>query len=136
MTEVNPGTSGRASATESKTILVVDDEDSVRSIVARILRRAKYEVLEASSGAAALALAESHPGTIDLVISDLYMPGLHGPAVAEKLAATRPGLKVLFISGYADHEVVGQTGVPAGSSFLQKPFSTETLTAAVKAAMA
>ena len=135
MSEENPGTSGPPSSTEPKTILLVDDEDSVRSIMVRILRRARYTVLEANGGAAALAVAESHPGKIDLVISDLYMPGLHGPAVAEKLAATRPGLKVLFISGYADNEVVGHTGVPAGSNFLQKPFSTEALTAAVTAAM-
>jgi DNA-binding NtrC family response regulator len=101
----------------------------------KILRRANYNVLEADGGVSALALAESHPGKIDLVISDLYMPGLHGPAVAEKLAAVRPGLKVLFISGYADNDVVGRAGVPPGSNFLQKPFSGHDLTTAVTAAL-
>ena len=123
-------------AAEPKTILLVDDEQSVRSIILKILRRANYTVLEADGGAAAVALAESHPGRIDLVISDLYMPGLHGPAVAEKLAASRPGLKVLFISGYADTDLVGRSGVPSGANFLQKPFSAQDLTAAVEAAMA
>lgn len=122
-------------AAEPKTILLIDDEQSVRSIIMKILRRANYTVLEADGGDRALALAESHAGAIDLVISDLYMPGLHGPAVAEKLSAVRPGLKVLFISGYADNDVVGRTGVPAGSNFLQKPFSGQDLTAAVTAAL-
>jgi two-component system cell cycle sensor histidine kinase/response regulator CckA len=120
---------------EPKTILLIDDEQSVRSIIMRILRRANYTVLEADGGEAALAVSEKHHGKIDLVISDLYMPGLHGPAVAEQLSATRPGLKVLFISGYADNDVVGRTGVPAGSNFLQKPFSGQDLTAAVTAAL-
>lgn len=135
MSEENSGTSASPSSTEPKTILLIDDEDAVRSIVVRILRRARYTVLEADGGHSALALAASYPGRIDLVISDLYMPGLHGPAVAEKLAESRPGLKVLFISGYADNDVVGRSGVPAGSNFLQKPFSTEALAAAVSAAM-
>ena len=124
-----------AAASEPKTILLVDDEQSVRSIVMKILRRANYNVLEADGGEAAIAVSESHAGKIDLVISDLYMPGLHGPAVAEKLSAVRPGLKVLFISGYADNDVVGRTGVPDGSNFLQKPFSGQDLTAAVSAAL-
>ena len=135
MTKVNAGAAADAQSPEPKTILLIDDEQSVRSIIVRILRRANYNVLEADGGDAALALAASHPGKIDLVISDLYMPGHHGPAVAEKLAAVRPGLRILFISGYADNDVVGRAGVPPGSNFLQKPFSTEDLAAAVTAAM-
>ena len=126
---------GVAVAAEPKTILLVDDEQSVRSIVIKILRRANYNVLEADGGESAIAVSESHAGTIDLVISDLYMPGLHGPAVAERLSAVRPGLKVLFISGYADNDVVGRTGVPPGSNFLQKPSSGQDLRAAVNAAL-
>jgi len=135
MSKQHSDKSGAAPAIEPKTILLVDDEPSVRSIVMRILRRANYTVLEADGGESAISLAESHTGKIDLVISDLYMPGLHGPAVAERLVAVRPGLKVLFISGYADNDVVGRTGVPAGSNFLQKPFSGQDLTAAVTAAI-
>lgn len=119
----------------SRTILLVDDEPAVRSIIMKILRRAKYSVLEADSGAAAVKLAQSHPEKIDLVITDLYMPGQQGPEVVKDLAAVRPGLKVLFISGYANPDVVARTGVPGGANFLQKPFSGEELTTAVKAAI-
>jgi two-component system, cell cycle sensor histidine kinase and response regulator CckA len=106
---------------QKETILLVDDEASVRAIVVRILRRAKYNVLEAENGEAALKIAEAHPGKIDLVITDMFMPGLRGPEVAQKLAQTRPDLRVLFMSGYADQEL--RTGVPAGANFLNKPFS-------------
>jgi two-component system cell cycle sensor histidine kinase/response regulator CckA len=120
---------------EPKTILLIDDEQSVRSIVMKILKRAKYNVLEAGSGEAALKAVEAHPRKIDLVVTDLHMPGINGPEVVKMLAGVRPGLKVLFMSGYADHDVVARTGVPAGASFLHKPFSGEELTAAVTAAM-
>ena len=69
-----------------ETILLVDDEQSVRTIVLKILRRAKYNVLEAENGEAALRIAEGHPGKIDLMITDMFMPGLRGPEVAQKLA--------------------------------------------------
>ena len=86
----------------SPTILLVDDEQSVRSIVVKILRRAKYNVLEAENGEAALRISEAHPEKIDLLLSDMFMPGLRGPEVAQALAPKRPGLRVLFMSGYAD----------------------------------
>src|SRR3954469_6574480 len=69
-----------------ETILLVDDEKSVRAIVLKILKRARYNVLEAENGEAALRIAESHPGKIDLVITDMFMPGLRGPEVVERLA--------------------------------------------------
>src|SRR3989440_12062165 len=124
---------GAPSAANSATILLVDDEESVRAIVLKILRRAKYNVLEAENGEAALRVAESHPGKIDLVITDMFMPGLRGPEVAQKLAMTRPGLRVLFMSGYADHDL--RTGVPAGANFLNKPFSGADLAKTVEAAL-
>ena len=115
------------------TILLVDDEQSVRSIVLKILRRANYNVLEAENGEAALRIAESHPGTIDLVITDMFMPGLRGLEVAQKLAQTRPDLRVLFMSGYADQDL--RTGVPAGANFLNKPFSGADLAKKVEAVL-
>src|SRR2546423_2220106 len=116
-----------------KTILLVDDEQSVRAIVLKILRRAKYEVLEAENGEAALRVADSHQGKIDLVITDMFMPGLRGPEVAQKLARTRPGLRVLFISGYADPDM--GTALPVGANFLNKPFSGADLAKTVEAAL-
>jgi len=120
-------------AADKGTILLVDDEQAVRAIVLKILRRANYNVLEAENGEAALRVAESHPGKIDLVITDMFMPGLRGPEVAQKLAMTRPGLRVLFMSGYADHDL--RTGVPAGANFLNKPFSGADLAKTVEAAL-
>ena len=115
---------------EQTTILLVDDEQSVRSIVMKILQRAKYKVLEAESGEAALKISDSHPEKIDLLISDMYMPGLRGPEVAKALAPKRPGLRILFMSGYADHD--SRSGVPSGANFLNKPFSGKELAAKVE----
>ena len=123
-----------AAKTPSKeTILLIDDEKSVRAIVLKILRRAHYNVLEAANGEAALKIAETHPGKIDLVITDMFMPGLRGPEVAHKLAMSRPGLRVLFMSGYADQDL--RTGVPAGANFLNKPFSGADLARTVEAVL-
>ena len=119
--------------TESKTILLVDDEQSVRAIVVKILRRANYNVLEAENGEDAIRISESHPEKIDLLISDMYMPGLRGPEVAKALAPKRPGLRVLFMSGYADQD--SRSGVPLGANFLNKPFSGKELGAAVETAL-
>jgi CheY-like chemotaxis protein len=116
-----------------ETILLVDDEQSVRAIVLKILRRANYTVLEAENGDAALRIAETHPGKIDLLITDMFMPGLRGPEVAARLATTRPGLRVLFMSGYADQDA--RTGVPAGANFLNKPFSGAELADKVEAVL-
>ncbi|MFL5479590.1 MAG: response regulator [Gemmatimonadaceae bacterium] len=116
-----------------QTILLVDDEQSVRSIVLKILRRANYNVLEAENGDAALKVAEAHEGKIDLLITDMFMPGLRGPEVAARLARTRPGLRVLFMSGYADQDA--RTGVPAGANFLNKPFSGADLAKTVETAL-
>src|SRR2546423_5378786 len=120
-------------AADKGTILLVDDEQAVRAIVLKILRRANYNVLEAENGEAALRVAESHPGKIDLVITDMFMPGLRGPEVAQKLAMTRPGLRVLFMSGYADPDL--GTAVPAGANFLNKPFSGADLAKTVETAL-
>ncbi|HWL39832.1 MAG TPA: response regulator [Gemmatimonadaceae bacterium] len=122
---------GPAPHAEPRTILLVDDEPSVRSIIVKILRRAKFTVLEAESGAEAHRIVEGHSGKIDMVITDLFMPGQQGPEVVEALSALRPGLKVLFISGYADHDLVARTGLDDGAHFLQKPFSGRQLLAAV-----
>ena len=118
---------------DKETILLVDDEQAVRSIVLRILRRSNYNVLEADSGEAALKIADEHQGRIDLVITDMFMPGLRGPEVVQRLAPKRPGLRALFMSGYADQDA--RTGVPAGANFLNKPFSGQELAAAVEAVL-
>jgi len=120
--------------TAQKTILLVDDEQAVRSIVLRILRRANYNVIEAADGVAAIALAEKHEGTIDLVVTDMFMPGMMGPEMIRKLLAIRPGIRALFMSGYADKD--STSGVPTGANFLGKPFSSQELNKAVEGALA
>jgi two-component system cell cycle sensor histidine kinase/response regulator CckA len=116
-----------------ETILLVDDEESVRAIVLKILRRANYNVLEAENGEAALTVAKNYAEKIDLLITDMFMPGLRGPEVAARLAMTRRGLRVLFMSGYADQDA--RAGVPVGSFFLNKPFSSADLAQSVEAVL-
>jgi len=115
------------------TILLVDDEQSVRSIVVKILRRAKYHVIEAEDGETAVKAAKTHDGKIDLVLTDMYMPGMRGPEVVQALVPICAGLRALFMSGYADQD--SRTTVPSGANFLNKPFSGQELTAAVEAVM-
>ncbi|HEY0053382.1 MAG TPA: ATP-binding protein [Caulobacteraceae bacterium] len=113
-------------------ILFVEDEAAVRSIAAKLLRARGYEVIEASDGEEALALAEEHAGTIDMLISDVIMPGLDGPSLLKKARGFLGDAPVMFISGYAEAEfsdlLEGETGV----SFLPKPLDIKTLAERVK----
>ncbi len=118
-----------------RTILLVDDEEPVRAIVIRILTRAGHKVIAAQHGADALRLAAAHAGKIDLLVTDMYMPGLRGPEIIERLRPERPGLRVLFMSGYADEDVA-RSGVTPDSSFLRKPFTVQELSDAVDRALA
>lgn len=125
---------GETTADSGVTILLVDDEESVRAIVTKILTRQGHNVLEAEHGADALRLAAAYDGKIDLLISDMYMPGLRGPEIIEKLRPSRPGIAVLFMSGYADEDVT-RSGVAPGSRFLRKPFTVQELSEAVRNAL-
>lgn len=125
----------RESTAAGSTILLVDDEESVRAIVTRILGRQGHKVLEAEHGAAALRIAAGYGETIDLLVTDMYMPGLRGPEILEKLRPSRPGIRVLFMSGYADEDVA-RSGVEPGSSFLRKPFTVQELSEAVMRTLA
>jgi DNA-binding NtrC family response regulator len=115
-----------------ETVLLVDDEPGVRTVIAMMLHRAGYRVIEAGSGEEALARFEEHVGEIGIVISDVVMPGMHGPDVVQRLINLRPDLGVLFISGYAwsllpaalmQHECV---------AFLAKPFTVAELVLEVR----
>ena len=114
-----------AAATTAATVLVVDDDDRVRLLTERILVRAGYRVLSATSGPRALALAAAHVGEIDLLLSDMVMPGMSGSELAQAIALARPRIKVLFMSGYDR----GQTG--PGQRLITKPFNRDGLIAAV-----
>ncbi len=115
----------------SETILLVEDEDSVRQLVRETLDARGYRVLEAPNGQAALALAAAHAEPIDLVITDVVMPGLSGPELVQQLAAERPDLKVLYLSGYAQ-EAFSIPRDAAQKTFLQKPFTLQSLSRKVR----
>lgn len=114
------------------TILVVDDEPAVRSLVRSILAAQGYRVVEAEDADAARHLAGEGSRAIDLLLTDMVMPGVSGTALARELMTTRPDLKVLFMSGFADPTRFGADRLEHGSHFLQKPFKPATLTAKVR----
>jgi PAS domain S-box-containing protein len=114
-------------------ILLVEDEPGLRDIAQRVLARAGFEVTPAAGPDEAILAAESMTEPIDLLLTDVVMPGMRGPQLAARLASTRPGLRVLLVSGYAEEIVEG--GRDDSVPFLAKPFSAESLLAAVDAAM-
>jgi len=117
------------------TVLLVEDEDAVRSFAARALGQRGYRVLEATTGAEALDLFARHDGDVDLVVSDVVMPEMDGPTLCERLRRQRPDLKVIFISGYAEDAFRQHLAENEDFMFLQKPFDLKQLAAAVKAAL-
>jgi CheY-like chemotaxis protein len=116
----------------SETVLLAEDEPTVRRLLHRILDESGYRVLEASNGAEALERAEAHEGTLHLVITDVIMPEMGGTELVERMKHVHPEAKVLYISGYAD-EALGQRGVvPGNEAFLAKPFTPEALARKVR----
>ena len=116
-------------------ILLVEDDESVRGLVADLLQEAGYSVLSSGHPAAALALAAA-VGSLDLLVTDVIMPGMSGRDLARRLEAERPGLRVLYVSGYAGEALTRHGGIERGEHFLSKPFSERGLLDAVAAALA
>jgi CheY-like chemotaxis protein len=116
-----------ASATGSGTILVVEDEPHVRTVVCEMLKLRGYEVLEAAGPLEGLALFEQHGEQVDLLLTDVIMPVMNGQELYAKIASMRPTIKTLYVSGYTDGKL-DETGIlPEGVDFLQKPFTPEDL---------
>jgi PAS domain S-box-containing protein len=113
-----------------ETILFVEDEPAVRAFGRRCLMGLGYTVLEASGASDALALAGAHPGSVDLLLTDVRMPGLQGPQLAERVRELRPGIRVLYCSGLG--EGTADLGDAGGKGFLQKPYTRESLARAVR----
>jgi len=110
-----------------ETVLVVEDEARVREIVGRILTRRGYSVLVAPDGPTAFAIAHAHAGPIDLLLTDVVMPGMTGYELATKLTAARPAVRVLFMSGYTDDAAFRHGLQEADAHYIQKPFAGPSL---------
>jgi len=106
----------------TETVLVVEDQEAVRSIVRAVLRSGGYSVLEASHGGEALLIFERHKGRIDLVVSDMVMPQMSGPDLIQRLQAVKPGVKSLYMSGYTSGTVSLAENWDPNTPFIEKPF--------------
>ena len=111
----------------SETLLVVEDEDALRELARLTLADCGYRVLAAGSGPEALEVLAEHPGAVDLLLTDVVMPGMSGPELAEHLVSQYPQMKVLYTSGYTDHAAVRNGVLGPGAAFLSKPFSPDEL---------
>jgi two-component system cell cycle sensor histidine kinase/response regulator CckA len=109
------------------TVLVVEDDDAVRDLAVRVLESHGYHVLHAGCGPDALQLSEQYDGPIDLLLTDVVMPQMNGRKLSEELRAQRPGTPVLYMSGYADSNILRRGTLPPGMAFLSKPFAVEEL---------
>ena len=119
-------------ARQAETVLVVEDEEGVRDMAAEILRMAGYNVLEARGGGEALAVEGGHSGPIHVLVTDVIMPVMNGRELAKRLAVLRPGLKVLYMSGYVSDVLAREAIDEAEAAFLAKPFTPAALAARVK----
>ena len=134
--EAASATAGEATAPSgSETILLVEDDQSVRRLARGILQRSGYHVLQARDGAEAVALCHGHRGDIHLMVTDVVMPGMGGPESAELIRQLRPGMKVLFMSGYADRVVTEHRALYPRAPYLQKPFTPGALAQKVREAL-
>jgi len=120
-------------ATNPGTILLVDDDESVRRLVRDILREQRYHLIEAGDGAEALEVASVHAGPIDLLLTDVIMPKLDGVRLAEQMLQHRPGIAVLFMSGYFEGALLCASR--PNVALLQKPFRADHLIDAVREAL-
>ena len=129
-----PVVASEPAAAEATTVLVVEDEEVIRGLVDQVLRGEGYEVILAADGDEALERARD--ARIDLLVTDLTMPGIGGRELAERLRADRPGLKVMFMSGFADSDTFSGGQIPAATAFLEKPFTFAQMTERVRSLVA
>jgi CheY-like chemotaxis protein len=115
-----------------ETILLVEDDEGVRGLALRCLKKQGYQVLTATDGKDALQVVKSHPGPLDLVLTDVVMPKLGGPEMVRQLKADSPDLKVLYMSGYTDDAVVRHGLIEAEVAFIQKPYTPQELSQKVR----
>jgi two-component system cell cycle sensor histidine kinase/response regulator CckA len=134
-TERPTSTQSLAASGGGETILLCEDDDPVRALIAQTLRSGGYNVISTSRAAEALAAVEAHPGTLDLLITDVIMPDMNGRALSERIAAVRPSLRTLFISGYTSNVIAHHGVLDDGVEFLEKPFTRQQLLQNVRAVL-
>jgi DNA-binding response OmpR family regulator len=119
-----------------ETILLVEDDEQVRTVIREILERHGYAVLEARDVEHALHLGATHPGAIDLVLTDVVMPRMSGGDLVEQVAALRPDIAVLYMSGYTETSIVHHRGMDMGLALLPKPITPDALLRKVREVLA
>jgi CheY-like chemotaxis protein len=120
-------------ALHAETILVVEDEEVVRDLVCTVLRDLGYQVLSAALPSEAIALVEKQRNLIDLLVTDVVLPEMHGPRLVRDLVVFQPAMKVLYISGYSENEISDQGVIDPGLEVLQKPFTQQSLVRKIRA---
>jgi len=119
----------------TETILLVEDEEALRILTRNLLELCGYQVMEAKNGAEALDLSQRYPGTVDLLLTDIVMPGINGRLLADQLIQLRPNIKVVYMSGYTGQAVGAHRILDPGSIFLQKPFTRDELARKIREAL-
>jgi PAS domain S-box-containing protein len=126
------GEARAASQPATETILLIEDEEMVRNLAVNILQERGYRVLAALNGEEAIEFAESHAGAIDMMITDVVMPRMNGKQIAERVSNFRPGIPVLYMSGYTDEAIVHHGVIEAGTNFIEKPFTSGGLASKIR----
>jgi PAS domain S-box-containing protein len=116
----------------SETVLLVEDEESVRELVRETLKARGYTVIEAGDGISGVRVAEEYPGKIEILITDVVMPGMSGRELAKRVMVARPDIKVLYLSGYTEDAIIHEGALEPGTAFLQKPFTLQVLARKVR----
>jgi nitrogen-specific signal transduction histidine kinase/CheY-like chemotaxis protein len=129
---VEPRVASTETRRGSETILLVEDEEAVRSLTSRILKKQGYRVMAAQHGREAMEIAAKEEGRIDLVLTDVVMPGMNGRGLVERLTGIRPRIKSLYMSGYTDDDIIRRGFIEPSKSFLQKPFTSDALLQTVR----
>jgi CheY-like chemotaxis protein len=132
---VTPVTAPAPRPVGSETVLLVEDEAGVRELARRMLEHAGYRVLDAASGADAEVVFAEHRGSIDLLVTDVIMPGMSGPDLFRRLTVQQPALKVVYISGYATEAMARQLKANRGQPHVQKPFTADQLVSYVRSVL-